>query len=119
VVQAPGGRGGVVPPGVSTAPDGPRVAFPRGSSAVLFAPVRLDAVQTVHAMTVHRAQGSQFGCVSVVLPPADSPLLSRELLYTAMTRATRRVQVFGTEAAIRRAVERPANRASGLRNRLG
>jgi exodeoxyribonuclease V alpha subunit len=100
-------------------PGGPRVAFPRGSAAALFAPVRLDAVQTVHAMTVHRAQGSQFGCVSVVLPPADSPLLSRELLYTALTRATRRVQIFGTEAAIRRAVQRPANRASGLRNRLG
>ena len=119
VVNPPGGRGGVVPPGDNTALEGPRVAFPRGSSAVLFAPVRLDAVQTVHAMTVHRAQGSQFGCVSVVLPPADSPLLSRELLYTAMTRATGRVQVFGTEAAIRRAVQRPANRASGLRNRLG
>jgi exodeoxyribonuclease V alpha subunit len=104
---------------VVQSPDGPRVAFPRGSSAVLFAPVRLDAVQTVHAMTVHRAQGSQFGCVSVVLPPADSPLLTRELLYTATTRATRRVQVFGTEEAVRRAVQRPANRASGLRNRLG
>ena len=100
-------------------PDGVRVAFPRGSSHVLFAPVRLDSVQTVHAMTVHRAQGSQFGCVSLVLPPADSPLLTRELLYTALTRATRLVQVFGTEEAIRQAVERPANRASGLRNRLG
>jgi exodeoxyribonuclease V alpha subunit len=100
-------------------PNGVRVAFARGSDAVLIAPVRLDSVQTVHAMTVHRAQGSQFGCVSVVLPPADSPLLSRELLYTALTRATHRVQVFGTEEAIRRAVTRPANRASGLRNRLG
>jgi exodeoxyribonuclease V alpha subunit len=104
---------------VVQSPAGPRVAFPRGSAAVLFDPVRLDAVQTVHAMTVHRAQGSQFGCVSIILPPAESPLLTRELLYTAMTRATRRVQVFGTEEAVRRAVQRPANRASGLRNRLG
>jgi exodeoxyribonuclease V alpha subunit len=56
--------------------------------------------------------------VSFVLPPAESPLLTRELLYTAVTRASRRVQVFGTEEAVRRAVRRPANRASGLRGRL-
>jgi exodeoxyribonuclease V alpha subunit len=104
---------------VIATPDGPRVAFARGSQPALFAPIRLDAVQTVHAMTVHRAQGSQFGCVSVLLPPPDSPLLTRELLYTAVTRATERVQVFGSEEAIRRAVLRPANRASGLRPRLG
>jgi exodeoxyribonuclease V alpha subunit len=104
---------------VIATPDGPRVAFARGSQPALFAPIRLDAVQTVHAMTVHRAQGSQFGCVSVLLPPPDSPLLTRELLYTAVTRATERVQVFGSEEAVRRAVLRPANRASGLRSRLG
>jgi exodeoxyribonuclease V alpha subunit len=84
----------------------------------LVAPVRLDAVQTVHAMTVHRAQGSQFARVSFVVPPPDSPLLTRELLYTAVTRATDRVLVLGTEEAVRRAVERPALRASGLRHRL-
>ena len=97
---------------------GQRVAFLRGAEPALVPPVRLDAVQTLHAMTVHRAQGSQFRTVSVVLPPADSPLLTRELLYTAVTRARHRVQVFGTEEAIRRAVNRPANRASGLRHRL-
>jgi exodeoxyribonuclease V alpha subunit len=97
---------------------GPRVAFARGSGHLAVAPVRLDAVQTVHAMTVHRAQGSQFRCVSFVVPPPDSPLLTRELLYTAVTRASRRVQVFGTAESIERAVLRPANRASGLRDRL-
>lgn len=97
---------------------GPRVAFARGRGAFLVAPVRLDAVQTVHAMTVHRAQGSQFACVSFVVPPADSPLLTRELLYTAVTRASRRVQVFGTAEAVTRAVLHPANRASGLSHRL-
>ena len=99
--------------------DGVRVAFAGGAQPTLFAPVRLDAVQTVHAMTVHRAQGSQFDRVSFIVPPPDSPLLTRELLYTAVTRATERVQVFGSEEAIRRAVLRPANRASGLRSRLG
>jgi exodeoxyribonuclease V alpha subunit len=97
---------------------GVRAVFGRGSAPMLISPVRLDAVQTTHAMTVHRAQGSQFGVVSFVLPPAESPLLTRELLYTAVTRASRRVQVFGTEEAVRRAVRRPANRASGLRGRL-
>ncbi len=97
---------------------GVRAAFGRGNAPVLISPVRLDAVQTTHAMTVHRAQGSQFDVVSFVLPPPESPLLTRELLYTAVTRASRRVQVFGSEEAVRRAVRRPANRASGLRGRL-
>ncbi len=103
---------------VVTTPDGPRAAFARGAKPTVVSPVRLDAVQTVHAMTVHRAQGSQFGCVSFIVPPPDSPLLTRELLYTAVTRATDRVQVFGTVDAIRRAILHPANRASGLRPRL-
>ncbi len=105
--------------GVIVAVDGePRAAFARGAAATLYPPVRLDAVQTVHAMTVHRAQGSQFERVSFVLPPPDSPLLTRELLYTAVTRARQHVLVIGAEAAIRRSILRPASRASGLSNRL-
>ncbi len=97
---------------------GPRAAFARGGAPTLIAPVRLSAVQTVHAMTVHRSQGSQFDRVSVLLPPAESPLLTRELLYTAVTRAQSAVRVVGTEAAVRAAVRRPIARASGLRHRL-
>jgi exodeoxyribonuclease V alpha subunit len=100
-------------------PAGVRAAFARGAEATLFPPVRLDAVQTVHAMTVHRAQGSQFDRVTFLVPPPTSPLLTRELLYTAVTRAKEQVLLIGAETAIRRAVLRPANRASGLRNRLG
>ncbi len=100
-------------------PAGVRAAFARGAEATLVAPVRLDAVQTVHAMTVHRAQGSQFDRVTLVVPPPESPLLTRELLYTAVTRAKEQVLLVGAESAIRRAVLRPANRASGLRHRLG
>jgi exodeoxyribonuclease V alpha subunit len=99
-------------------PRGLRAAFARGGEPTMIAPVRLDAVQSVHAMTVHRAQGSQFRSVSFIVPPPESPLLTRELLYTAVTRATEHVLVVGTEEAIRRAAERPANRASGLRDRL-
>ncbi len=83
-----------------------------------FAPTRLPGVQTVHAMTVHKSQGSQAGTVSVVLPEEDSRLLTRELLYTAVTRAQERVRVIGTEESIRAAVGREVQRASGLRRRL-
>ncbi|MGH3569778.1 MAG: exodeoxyribonuclease V subunit alpha [Pseudonocardia sp.] len=97
---------------------GPRVAFSRGGTPTLLAPARLPDVQTVHAMTVHRGQGSQFARVTVVLPPAESPLLTRELLYTAITRARAAVRIVGSEAAVRAAVARPVSRASGLRHRL-
>ncbi len=79
---------------------------------------RLAEVETAYAMTVHRSQGSQFDAVTVILPPADSPLLTRELLYTAVTRAQSRVTVVGTPEEVRAAVERPAQRASGLARRL-
>ncbi len=100
---------------VVDSPSGPRAAFGRGGAPTVVAPVRLSAVQTVHAMTVHRSQGSQFERVTVALPPAESPLLTRELLYTAVTRARAAVRVIGTEAAVRAAVGRPITRASGLR----
>ncbi len=83
-----------------------------------FAPTRLPDVQTVHAMTVHKSQGSQAEIVSVIVPPEDSRLLTRELLYTAVTRAQRTVRVIGTEAAVRAAVARKVQRASGLARRL-
>ncbi|MFC5232303.1 exodeoxyribonuclease V subunit alpha [Pseudonocardia zijingensis] len=106
--------------GVAVAtPHGLRVAFARGGVPTLHPPARLSEVATVHAMTVHRGQGSQFRRVTVVLPPAESPLLTRELLYTAVTRAAEFVRVVGTEEAVRAAVARPVSRASGLRHRLG
>ncbi len=67
-------------------------------------------------MTVHRGQGSQFQAVTVVLPPAESPLLTRELLYTAVTRARSTLRLIGTPDAVRAAVTRQVRRASGLRS---
>jgi len=96
-----------------------RAVFGRGGAPLRVATARLSQPQSVHAMTVHRAQGSQFSQVTVVLPPPESPLLTRELLYTAVTRAIERVRVVGSEAAVRAAVARPVGRASGLRDRLG
>ena len=90
-------------------------AFGDPRSPLLVRPHRLPGVETVYAMTVHRGQGSQFDRVSVLLPPSTSPLLTRELLYTAVTRAKDQLRVVGTAAAVRAAVERPVRRASGLR----
>ena len=79
---------------------------------------RLADVSTAHAMTVHRSQGSQFDEVTVLLPEADSRILTRELFYTAVTRAKECVRVVGTEDAVRAAVTRRAQRATGLARRL-
>ncbi|GAA4686316.1 exodeoxyribonuclease V subunit alpha [Nocardioides nanhaiensis] len=83
-----------------------------------FAPGRLDTVETMHASTIHKAQGSQASQVTVLLPDADSQLLTRELFYTAVTRAQHHVRVVGTEAAVRAAVATRAVRATGLTARL-
>jgi exodeoxyribonuclease V alpha subunit len=79
---------------------------------------RLPAHESVYAMSVHKSQGSEVDEVAVVLPGEDSPLLSRELLYTAVTRARRRVVIYAPEAVLKLCVERRAARASGLREAL-
>src|SRR4051812_26303556 len=93
-------------------------AFERQGEIVLFSPTRLAAVETVYAMTVHKSQGSQFDTAAVLLPDPASPILTRELLYTAVTRARAHLVLAGTEEAVRAAVDRPIARASGLRRRL-
>jgi len=69
-------------------------------------------------MTIHKGQGSEFDEVVIVLPPPDSRLATRELLYTAVTRARRVVTLVGSEASLRRAVENRVVRQSGLGRRL-
>jgi len=83
-----------------------------------FAPSRLGTVHTAYAMTVHRSQGSQFERVSVLLPDDESRLLTRELLYTALTRAQTSVTLIGSEDAVRAAIDTRVLRASGLAERL-
>jgi exodeoxyribonuclease V alpha subunit len=83
-----------------------------------FATSRLSDVETMHAMTIHKSQGSQADEVTVLLPSADSRLLTRELFYTAVTRAKTKVRVVGSENEVRAAIERRAVRASGLAHRL-
>ncbi|MGP0031437.1 MAG: exodeoxyribonuclease V subunit alpha [Acidimicrobiales bacterium] len=93
-------------------------AFERGLEVVTVSPSRLESIDTVYAMTVHKAQGSQFDTVAVLLPGSGSRMLTRELLYTAVTRGRLQVIVAGTEDAIRTALARPIARSSGLRGRL-
>jgi exodeoxyribonuclease V alpha subunit len=106
--------------GVVVAAGADRLAavFERRGQILEFSPARLSAVETVHVMTVHKSQGSQFDTVAALLPDPDSPILTRELLYTAVTRARRRLLLAGTEDAVRAAVTRPVARSSGLRRWL-
>jgi exodeoxyribonuclease V alpha subunit len=93
-------------------------AFERDGRLVLFAPSRLASVQTLHAMTIHKSQGSQFQTAAVLLPEPASRILTRELLYTAVTRARSRLILVGSEVSLRAAVTRPVSRSTGLRERL-
>ncbi len=96
-----------------------RVAFPAGDGQdgikwVL--PSRLQAVETVYALTVHKSQGSEFTHVALVLPENPSPILTRELLYTGITRARNYLTLVrpGGEEVLTQAVRRRVLRASGL-----
>ncbi|MEQ9093891.1 MAG: ATP-dependent RecD-like DNA helicase, partial [Miltoncostaeaceae bacterium] len=110
------GDAGVV---VARGEEPPALALPDPAGGVrLLAPTRLPGTAPVHAMTIHRAQGSQFDHVVVVLPPPHSPVLTRELLYTALTRARRRLTLVGTRASVEAALARPVARSSGLSARL-
>ena len=95
------------------------LAIDTGAATPVPVPVaRLDQVEPWWAMTIHKSQGSEFDRVVVSLPTQESPVLTRELLYTAVTRARHSVTVLADAETVRRAVERPVARASGLRDRL-
>ncbi len=92
--------------------------FPRGARFDVFPLDALGELAPAFAMTVHKAQGSEFDHVAVVLPDQDLPLLTRELLYTAVTRARRSVLLVGDPALLGRAVSRTVERYSGVAARL-
>ncbi|HYW50432.1 MAG TPA: ATP-binding domain-containing protein, partial [Gemmatimonadaceae bacterium] len=79
---------------------------------------RLPSVETAWAMTVHKSQGSEFDDVVVVLPADESRVMSRELLYTAVTRARRSVTIVAHEPAVRAAIGQGTTRTSGLERLL-
>jgi len=100
-----------------------RVAFlvtdGAGGERVRFVtPSRLTAVETVYAMTVHKSQGSEFEHTALALPPEPSPVLTRELVYTGVTRARRHFTLLAAPDILAYAVGRKTRRASGLLGRL-
>jgi exodeoxyribonuclease V alpha subunit len=103
---------------VIAGPDGLRAVISSATGPLDFSTSRLGDVETMHAMTIHKSQGSQADEVTVLMPSEDSPLPTRELFYTAVTRAKRKARVVGSEAQVRAAIGRRAVRASGLRQRL-
>jgi len=83
-----------------------------------FQPYQLPEHTTVYAMTVHKSQGSEFDEVLFILPDRDFPILTRELIYTALTRARKKITIWGNRSIIRKAIDRQIERASGLRDAL-
>ncbi len=103
---------------VRSADGHPVAAIRTGQGIRTFSPWRLADVETMHAMTVHKAQGSEADDVTVIVPALGSRLLTRELLYTATTRARRMLTVISSREAIRAAVSTPIERSSALTERL-
>ena len=98
-----------------------RVYFPAADQGEVrsFPPSLLPVHETVYAMTIHKSQGSEFHTVVIVLPSKDTPVLTRELLYTGITRAKGQVEIFGTDDIFTGAVIRKVTRTSGWRKKLG
>ncbi|MCL6271838.1 exodeoxyribonuclease V subunit alpha [Sansalvadorimonas sp. 2012CJ34-2] len=96
-----------------------RVAFPTPDGNVRFLlPSRLPEHETVFAMTVHKSQGSEFDRIVLALPDSPSPVVTRELVYTGITRARKSLVLFAQPDILGAAVERPIERVTGLAERL-
>jgi len=97
---------------------GPMVWFPSPQGLRAIPPGALGRVESCFASTVHKSQGSEWETVVLVLPPEDHALITRELIYTAATRAKKRLIVLGLPEMVARAATRPSQRMSGLAERL-
>lgn len=95
-----------------------RAWFEDGENLKQVLPGYLTSAETVFAMTTHKSQGSEFGKVLIVLPTIESPVLTRELLYTAVTRAKKEVVIQSTEKILLRTAEVNVRRGSGLIERF-
>lgn len=98
--------------------ENPMAYFPRERSAAAFSIFQLPAHEPAFAMTVHKSQGSGYGRVVVILPGEESKVLSRELLYTAITRARRRVELWADHQRLLDCLNNPVERHSGLLEKL-
>jgi exodeoxyribonuclease V alpha subunit len=112
--------------------EGLRVAFPdyskksgdetmgvdKGKSVRFFDPYNLPAFEDAFATTIHKAQGSEADEVVLLFPPDDSPILTREILYTGITRAKENLTIFAKPEIIRKCITTPIKRSSGLREKI-
>ena len=100
--------------------DNQLAVFFKGDSGEVrrFQPYQIPEHATAYAMTVHKSQGSEFDEVLFILPDKDFPILTRELIYTALTRARKKITIWGTRSIIRNAIARQIERTSGLRDAL-
>jgi exodeoxyribonuclease V alpha subunit len=104
---------------VVAGPTGPVAAFgDAGRGLKKLAMSQLGDIDTWWATTIHKSQGSEFERVVVSLPRDPSPILTRELLYTAVTRAKQQVTLVAAESSLRAAITHPVTRASGLGPKL-
>lgn len=96
-----------------------RAYFPaEGGGFRKLLPGRLKECETVYAMTVHKSQGSEFDHVALLLPDGPSRVVTRELIYTAVTRAKKKVEIWGSEKGLRDALLQTVPRESGLKDAL-
>ncbi len=91
----------------------------QGNSFRDFSPARLPAHETGYAMTIHKSQGSEFENILMILPKTESPLLTRELIYTGLTRAKEKIEIWIDDEVFKNAVATRIQRTSGLQQALG
>ncbi len=100
-------------------PDTLKVYFPsQDGEPRKYSPIRLPDHETVYAMTIHKSQGSEFDKALLILPHIQSPLLTRELVYTGITRARSRLDIWSNIEIVKYAVEQKVSRESGLLDKL-
>lgn len=102
-------------------PDGSgkmQICFQTPAGVRRVSPARLPPHETAFAMTVHKSQGSEFGRILLILPERESPLLTRELIYTGLTRSRREFVLSDRHGMLVPAVARRTRRASGLQEKL-
>jgi len=81
-------------------------------------PARLSYYESAFALTIHKSQGSEFEKVAIILPGRDNAVLSREILYTSVTRARQNTLIIANEEILRQTITRSVSRKSGLGNKL-
>lgn len=96
-----------------------KIAFRNQDGSIIFKhPFQIRNYENAYAMTIHKSQGSEFDTVLIILPQMQLPLLTRELLYTAVTRAKKRVVICGPRETLDACIRAKIRRSSGLRERL-